>query len=103
MCDYELDRDLTKIEAYLSERPIYADLKRRAYADVAIDELMEDIYEETSKAPYYVSGEERVSIPEIVDAFIEKMRYFRDLANPGKKLLLNVDVHEAESLSTIFM
>lgn len=103
MCDLDRNRDMTKLEAYISERPTYADLRKRSYADWALEELLTDVIAEMEKPPYYISGEEEIPISDIIEAFIEKMKYFRDIAKPGNKLMFNVAVQEAESLSTLFM
>ena len=102
MCEIDKRRDMTKLEAYISDRPQHADVRIQAYSEWALDELLEDVITEMEKPPYYISGEEEIPITDIIDAFIEKMRYFRKIAKPGKKLMFNVAVKEAESLRLLF-
>lgn len=99
MCD---EKDITKLESYILTKPRYAEFKQQAYADWAMDELLEDVMTEMEKPPYYISGEEEIPIIDIIDSFINKMQYFRELANPGKKLMFNIAVKEAESLRLLF-
>lgn len=99
MCN---ERDMTKLEAYILTRPKYADDRRQAYADWALDDLLTDVIAEMEKPPYYISGEEEIPITDIIEAYIEKMRYFRNIANPGKKLMFQIAVREAESLNLLF-
>lgn len=103
MCDFDNERDMTKLEAYLVTRPLYADARRRAYADVAIDDLVTEIMIEMEKPPYYISGEMSIPIQDIIDAYINKMRYLRDFAPVGKRIMFNVAIEEAERLSKLFM
>lgn len=100
MCDRQ--RDMTRLEAYLEERPKHADQRIQAYADWALDELLLDILAEMEKPPYYISGEEEIPVEDIIEAFIEKMRYFRKIAKPGNKLMFGVAIKEAESLNRLF-
>lgn len=102
MCESDNRHDMTKLEAYISERPDYSNIRLQAYADWALDELLVDVIAEMEKPPYYISGEEEIPIPDIIDAFIEKMRYFRKIAKPGKKLMFNIAIKEAESLRLLF-
>lgn len=102
MCEYNSSKDMTKLEAYLLERPSYANVRKDAYAEWALEDLLFDIITELEKPPYYISGEEPVPIQEIIEAYIEKMRYFRRIASPGKKLMFNIAVKEAEGLITLF-
>lgn len=100
MCDRQ--RDMTRLEAYLAERPKHADQRIQAYSDWALDELLLDILAEMEKPPYYISGEEEIPVEDIIEAFIEKMRYFRKIAKPGNKLMFSVAIKEAESLNRLF-
>lgn len=102
MCDTENSRDMTKLEAYLKERPRYANLREDAYAEWALEELLTDVIAEMEKPPYYISGESPIPISEIIEAYANKMRYFEKIAPTGSKLMFRVAVREAESLSTIF-
>lgn len=99
MCD---SRDMTKLEAYILERPKYADVRKQAYSDWALDELLTDVLAEMEKPPYYISGEMEVPITDIIESFLLRMRHFRKLAKPGKKLMFQIAVKEAESLNMIF-
>ena len=103
MCDFENEKDMTKLEAYLKTKPTYADSRRRAYADVAIDDLVREIIIEMEKPPYYISGEMPIPIQDIIEAYINKMRYLRNIAPIGKRLMFNVAISEAERLSKLFM
>lgn len=102
MHDLDSSRDMTKLEAYLLERPTYANVRKDAYAEWALEELLTDVIAEMEKPPYYISGEEPIPIPTIIDAYCDKMRYFRKIAPPGKKIMFQIAVKEAESLSTLF-
>ena len=102
MCYRENSKDMTKLEAYLTERPSYADLRKDAYAECALEDMLEANLAEFEKPPYYVSGEQEIPILDILECYAQKMRYFRKLANPGKKLMFNVAVKEAEGLITLF-
>ena len=95
--------DLTKLETYIIERPPYADTRRQAYADWALDELLTDILAEFSTPPWWYSGEYTVPYDRIINRFIFKMRKFRNLAPPGKKLMFSIAIKEAESLKTVFV
>lgn len=103
MCDFENERDMTKLEAYLKTRPQYADARKRAYADVAIEDLTNEIIMELEKPPYFVSGEMPIPILDIIEAYINKMQYLRDFAPIGKRLMFNIAISEAERLSRLFM
>lgn len=102
MYDLDSSRDMTKLEAYLLERPTYADVRKDAYAEWALEDLLCDVITEMEKPPYCISGEAPIPIPEIIEAYCDKMRYFRKIAPPGKKLMFNIAVKEAESLSMLF-
>lgn len=102
MCYRDNNKDMTKLEAYLAERPSYADLRKDAYAEFALEDMLEAILAEFEKPPYYVSGEQEIPILDILECYAQKMRYFRKLANPGKKLMFNVAVKEAEGLIMLF-
>lgn len=99
MCDR---RDMTKLEAYILTRPKYAEVRKQAYADWALDELLSQVIAEMEKPPYYISGEEEIPISDIIETFRDQMRAFRDIANPGKKLMFQIAIREAESLSMLF-
>lgn len=103
MCDFDNEKDMTKLEAYLAERPIYADVRRRAYAEVAINDLVEIIVTEMEKPPYYISGEESIPILDLIDSYIGKMQEFRKIAPLGKRAMFNVAIDEAERLSKLFI
>ena len=102
MCYRENSKDMTKLEAYLAERPSYADLRKDAYAECALDDMVGAIIAEFEKPPYHISGEEEIPILDILECYAQKMRYFRKLASPGKKLMFNIAVKEAEGLITLF-
>jgi hypothetical protein len=99
MCD---ERDMTMLEAHFLTRPKYADNRRQAYAEWAREELYSEVMKELEKPPYYISGEPEISLQDIVDAYIGKMRYFRNIAKPGKKLMFQIAIREAESLNLLF-
>lgn len=103
MCDFDNDRDMTRLEAYLVTRPKHADIRKKAYADVAIDDLVSEIMKEMDKPPYYISGEMPIPIQDIIKTYINKMQYLRDFAPVGKRLMFNVAIDEAERLSKLFM
>ena len=102
MCYRENSKDMTKLEAYLAERPSYADLRKDAYAECALEDIVGAIIAEFEKPPYHISGEEEIPILDILECYAQKMRYFRKLASPGKKLMFNIAVKEAEGLITLF-
>lgn len=102
MCYRENSKDMTKLEAYLAERPLYADLRKDAYAECALEDMVGAIIAEFEKPPYHISGEEEIPILDILECYAQKMRYFRKLASPGKKLMFNIAVKEAEGLITLF-
>lgn len=102
MCYRENSKDMTKLEAYLAERPSYADLRKDAYAECALEDMVGAIIAEFEKPPYHISGEEEIPILDILECYAQKMRYFRKLASPGKKLMFNIAVKEAEGLITLF-
>ena len=102
MCYRENSKDMTKLEAYLAERPSYADLRKDAYAECALEDMVGAIIAEFEKPPYHISGEEEIPILDILEYYAQKMRYFRKLASPGKKLMFNIAVKEAEGLITLF-
>ena len=102
MCYRDNSKDMTKLESYLAERPSYADLRKDAYAECALDDMVGAIIAEFEKPPYHISGEEEIPILDILECYAQKMRYFRKLASPGKKLMFNIAVKEAEGLITLF-
>lgn len=99
MCD---ERDMTMLEAHFLTRPKYADNRRQAYAEWAREELYSEVMKELEKPPYHISGEPEISLQDIVDTYIGKMRYFRNIAKPGKKLMFQIAIREAESLNLLF-
>ena len=99
MCD---DRDMTLLETHFLTRPKYADNRRQAYAEWAREELCSEVMAELEKPPYYISGEPEISLQDIVETYIGKMRYYRDIAKPGKKLMFQIAIREAESLNLLF-
>lgn len=99
MCD---ERDMTMLEAHFLTRPKYADNRRQAYAEWAREELYSEVMKELEKPPYYISGEPEISLQDIIDTYIGKMRYFRNIAKPGKKLMFQIAIREAESLNLLF-
>lgn len=103
MCDFDTEKDMTRLEAYLKTRPLYADARKRAYADVAVEDLVGEIMSEMVKPPYYISGETPIPIQDIIEAYINKMQYLRDFAPVGKRLMFNIAIDEAERLSKLFM
>lgn len=100
MCD---ERDMTRLESYFLTRPKYADNRRQAYAEWAREELCSEVMAELEKPPYYISGEPEVSLLDILETYIGRMRYFRDIAKPGKKLMFQIAIREAESLNMFFL
>lgn len=102
MC-FDNERDLTKLEAYVSTKPRYNDIRMQAYADAALDELLIDVMGEITKPPYYISGEEEIPIRDIVDWFSEKMRYFLEISNPDQRLMFFVALREAKRLRLLFL
>lgn len=103
MCDFDEQRDITKLEAYLETRPQYADERRKAYADVAVNDLVEMIVTELEKPPYYISGEMPIPIQDIIDRYIGRMQELRKSAPVGKRLMFNIAIDEAERLSKLFI
>ena len=102
MCYRENSKDMTKLEAYLAERPSYADLRKDAYAECALEDMGEAIIAEFEKPPYYISGEEEIPILVILECYAHRMPYIRKLASPGVMLNINIAVKEAEGLITLF-
>ena len=102
MCYRDNSKDMTKLETYLAERPSYADLRKDAYAECALEDMVGAIIAEFEKPPYHISGEEEIPILDILECYAQKMRYFRKLASPGKKLMFSIAVKEAEGLITLF-
>lgn len=103
MCDSQYELDLTKLETYIIERPMYADTRRQAYADWALNELLIDILAEFDTPPWWYSGEYEIPYERIINRFIQKMRHYRNLAKPGRKLMFSIAIKEAESLRTVFV
>lgn len=102
MYDILDDRDYTKLETYIIERPRYAGLRRNEYADMALDELVIDILSEWSNRddPEYCGQE--VPVCAIINRYIQKMRRLRRRAPVGAKLMFTIAIKEAEGLKTVF-
>lgn len=102
MYDILDDRDYTKLETYIIERPRYAGLRRNEYADMALDELVIDILSEWSNRgdPEYCGQE--IPVCAIINRYIQKMRRLRRRAPVGAKLMFTIAIKEAEGLKTVF-
>lgn len=103
MCNILYDRDYTKLETYLIERPHYAGTKRNAYADWALEELTIDILSEWSGRDDVEFGRCETTPVKIINRYIQRMRKNRKLAPIGKKLMFTIAIKEAESLKTVFV
>ena len=102
MCDYDARHDMTRLESYVTTRPFYVQMRKQAYADWALDELLGYVIAEMEKPSYYECGEEEVPIPYIIKTYISKMRRLRNIAPPGKRMMFSIAIKEAESLKAIF-
>lgn len=102
MYDILDDRDYTKLETYIIERPRYAGLRRNEYADMALDELVVDILSEWSNRddPEYFGRE--IPVKAIINRYIQKMRRLRRRAPVGSKLMFTIAIKEAEGLKAVF-
>lgn len=103
MCDILDDRDYTKLETYLIERPHYAGTRRNAYADWALEELSLDILAEWSSRDDVEFERCETTTVKIINRFIQRMRKNRKIAPPGKRLMFTIAIKEAEGLKAVFV
>lgn len=82
------DRDVLIVEEYISDNIVEPDnrdpnviFKFHSYSSWAAHEILDRVIREASKLPPHVSGEESMSLEEVIDEFIEDMLYYKDIAD----------------------
>lgn len=97
------DLDLTELETYLIERQSYADEFRETCAQIALDDLLDDIIIEAQRRAEWWDSVYTHTNEEVVQRYIYKMRKLREHAPVGQKLKYTVAIKEAEGLKAIFI
>lgn len=81
------DRDVRKVEDYIAKmvpapktddtRELFA---THVYSQWAAYEILERVINETEKLPVHISGKETLSLLEVVDDFIDEMKYYESVS-----------------------